>query len=145
MAYTFLLNGSGNDKEIALIRDEIDDVSSSPDGGIAGQDYFVSDERISARLANVEAPTDANPGEKRLLTAASLLDTLATNQAYVQKKQRTLGQETDGPAVAAAIRAHATALRKRVDVAITDRREQATVAGGDPIPFSQNVKVQRRW
>jgi hypothetical protein len=47
------------------------------------------------------------------LAAALALDTIASNEALVQKKMRLLDVQTDGPAVAAALRAHATALRKQ--------------------------------
>jgi hypothetical protein len=145
MSYSFDLSGSGDAREIALIRDEIDDVSASAEenGGAEGADYFVSDERIRARLANIEAPADAGATHKRLLAAASLLDTLATNQAYVWKKQRTLEQETDGTAVAAAIRAHATALRKRVEASLAQSRaDAAKTAALNSEPCGGAVELQ---
>ena len=116
MAYSFKLSGGTADElQVARVRDEIDDVSASAaeDGGVVGTDYFLTDERILRRLADVEnkASTDVN---KSLLAAASALDTLATNQAYVLKKKQTLGEDIDGAAVSKEIRAHATTLRRRV-------------------------------
>ena len=48
------------------------------------------------------------------LAAADALDSLATQQALIQKKIKLLDLQTDGPALAMAIRAHAKALRDRV-------------------------------
>ena len=55
-----------------------------------------------------------------MLAAALALDTIASNEALVQKKIRLLDLTTDGPAVAAALRAHATALRQQVAAGIED-------------------------
>lgn len=125
MSYSFNLSGSDDTLQIALVRDEIDDISSSDElgGGSEGVNYFVTDERILARLTSAgdELGASASLLEKRLSAAASILDTLATNQAYILKKQETLEQDTDGPAVAAAIRAHAKTLRERLAAARKDR------------------------
>lgn len=45
--------------------------------------------------------------------AAEALDTIASSEALISKKITTQDRSTDGPAVAAALRAHATALRAR--------------------------------
>jgi hypothetical protein len=142
MAYTFNLDGSGDTLQIALVRDEIDDVSGVEDG-TEGTDYFLSDARITARLTSaLEESPDAGELEVRLLAAASCLDTLATNQAYVLKKQRTLGQETDGAAVADAIRAHAASLRKRA-AAVKAERDATTEATAwiDTEPYGGTVAL----
>lgn len=47
------------------------------------------------------------------LAAAQALDVIASNEALVQKKVRLLDVQTDGPAVAKALREHAAALRKQ--------------------------------
>lgn len=47
------------------------------------------------------------------LAAAQALDIIASSEALVQKKIRTLDLQTDGPAVAASLRAHATTLREQ--------------------------------
>ncbi|HEY8766043.1 MAG TPA: hypothetical protein VIP09_02075 [Dehalococcoidia bacterium] len=54
------------------------------------------------------------------LAAALALDTIASNEALVQKKIRLLDIQTDGPAVALALRAHATALREQVASGVED-------------------------
>ena len=48
------------------------------------------------------------------LAAADALDSIATQQALIQKKIKLLDLQTDGPALAQALRAHAKALRDRV-------------------------------
>lgn len=48
------------------------------------------------------------------LAAAAALDIIASNEALVTKKMRMLDLTTDGPAVAKALRDHATLLRKQV-------------------------------
>ncbi len=49
------------------------------------------------------------------LAAAMGLDTLAANEALVQKRIETLSLKTDGPAVAKALRELANSYRERVD------------------------------
>lgn len=51
------------------------------------------------------------------LAAAQALDALASNEALVSKRIRTLDLQTDGPAVAKALREHAAALRSQVAAA----------------------------
>lgn len=149
MSYSFNLNGTGEALEIALIRDEIDDISYSEslNGGAIGVDYFVTDERILTRLASAadELPTGSSATEIRLAVSASILDTLATNQAYVLKKQETLDQSMDGPAVAKAIRDHAKSLLSRLAAAREKREsEQSAVkkrGAGKPTSFSVPVRT----
>lgn len=45
--------------------------------------------------------------------AADALDAIATSEALISKKLRTLDRESDGPAVADALRKHAASLRQR--------------------------------
>jgi len=47
--------------------------------------------------------------------AALALDTIASNESLVQKASRLVDFQTNGPAVAADLRAHAAALRARAD------------------------------
>lgn len=128
MAYTFNLDSvDPAERQVAAIRDEIDDVAAA--GPIKeGESYFLSDERIQARIAEVAAElgSDTNASETRLWVAASCLDTLATNQAYVLKKGRTLSEEFDGAAVGKEIRAHADTLRKRARASLQMRRDTAS-------------------
>lgn len=53
-------------------------------------------------------------GDSVRLAAAQALDTIASNEALVSKRIRTLGLSTDGPAVAKALRDHAARLRSQV-------------------------------
>lgn len=55
-------------------------------------------------------------GGSILLAAASALDTIASSEALILKKIRLLDVTTDGPAVAKALRDHAEALRKQVQI-----------------------------
>jgi hypothetical protein len=56
----------------------------------------------------------AMEGESIKLAAAQALDSIASNEALVSKRIRTLDLQTDGPAVAKSLREHATALRDQV-------------------------------
>ena len=125
-SYSFLLAGTSEQKQIALVRNEIDDLTDAEQPK-PGADYFVSDERITAFLASSqdEAPDDANEVEVRLWACAAILDTLATNQAYQLKVGQTLGESRDGAKVADAIRAHAKTCRARAQTSLDDRRKLA--------------------
>lgn len=54
-------------------------------------------------------------GDSVKRAAAQALDAIAGNEAMVSKKIRTQDLQTDGPAVAAALRAQATELRRQAD------------------------------
>jgi hypothetical protein len=136
MSYSFnLLSGTPEQRQIALVRNETEDVSGSnaQDGGVIGTDYVFTDERILAFLesAREEAPQDANDAEVRLFACGKVLDALATNQAFILKKQRTLHEETDGAAVAKEIRAHAASCRASANGLIADRRKQAALGDAE--------------
>lgn len=64
------------------------------------------DDQVDAFLA-------LESGVKR--AAAAALDTIASNEALVQKKTRMMDIQTDGPAVAAALRTHAERLRGQAE------------------------------
>lgn len=55
--------------------------------------------------------------------AAAALDTIASSEALLSKKIRTQDRQTDGPAVADALRAHAKALRAEADAEETQDEE----------------------
>lgn len=55
--------------------------------------------------------------------AAAALDTIASSEALLSKKIRTQDRQTDGPAVADALRAHAKALRAEADAEDTQEEE----------------------
>jgi hypothetical protein len=64
--------------------------------------------------AQVQALLDLEAGRVRR-AAAQALDTIASSEALVSKKIRTLDLQTDGPAVAAELRARARSLREQDD------------------------------
>lgn len=64
-----------------------------------------SDEEVGSFLALTD--------NEILLAAAMGLDTMASSNALVLKKVNLMGVETDGPAVAAALRSQAASLRKQ--------------------------------
>jgi hypothetical protein len=69
--------------------------------------------------AKVDAFLDLNDGNVRL-AAADALDSWASNEAMVTKAVRRLDVSTNGPAVAAALREHASRLRELADKEDTD-------------------------
>lgn len=54
------------------------------------------------------------------MAAAQALDTIATSEALISKKIRTQDLSTDGPAVAAELRARADELRNQADLSAFD-------------------------
>lgn len=79
------------------------------------------------------------------LAAALALDTIASNEALVQKKIRLLDIQTDGPAVAKELRAHATALRKQVtDAAALDEASAFDIAEMVFPPFGPEEALYNR-
>lgn len=64
-------------------------------------------------------------GQDERLAAAQALEMVATSEVLVARKIRTQDLQTDGPAVAAALRSQAAALRDAVAA------DKATVEGGD--------------
>jgi len=71
---------------------------------------LISDEDIQAFI-DLEASADS--ADLRL-PAADALDAIANNQALIQKKIKLLDLETDGPALAKALRERAKSLRDQV-------------------------------
>lgn len=59
-------------------------------------------------------------GQNVLRAAAAALDAMATSDILISRKIRTQDLQTDGPAVAAALRAQAQALRIRADAEDAD-------------------------
>lgn len=114
MSYSFLLESDdAQESQIAAVRDECDDVTTKANPQ-EGADYFLSDERIGRRLRD-EARDYRTPQNLVRIVAASCLDTLATNQAFILKVGQTLGETRDGAKVADAIRRHAASLREAVE------------------------------
>jgi hypothetical protein len=63
--------------------------------------------------AEIQAFLDLEDGGVKL-AAAQALDAIASNEAMVSKRIKTLDLQTDGPAVAKSLREHASALREQV-------------------------------
>lgn len=72
----------------------------------------------------IEDLLDLN-GDDQRLAAADALDVIASSEALVSKKIRTQSLATDGPAVAASLRAHAASLRAQADSADADDEDGA--------------------
>lgn len=79
-------------------------------------DYLLEDEEVAAFLALC--------GGNVRLAAADALDTIASNEALVQKAITLLDLRTDGPKVADALRKRADSLRKQA--------EEELYLAGDP-------------
>lgn len=92
--------------DVGKVRLEIDDTQvNEPDRTL------FSDEEIQVwldREGSVE------------LAAADALERIATSEALIGKRIKTLDLQTDGPAVAAALREHAQILRDRAATTDTD-------------------------
>lgn len=70
-------------------------------------------------------------GDNVRLAAAQALDTIASNEALVQKRIRLLDLSTDGPAVARSLRAHASELRRQVYDGLTSEEENGSSTNFD--------------
>lgn len=86
--------------------------------------YTITDDHVGGYLTmhgltstTVVTPADL-PALKR--AAADALDAIATSEALVSKVIRTQDLQTDGPKTAAALRAHAQALRAQATEAEAD-------------------------
>lgn len=93
-------------------------------------DYLFSDEELAALVA-------INPMHIKF-AAANAMDIIASNEALVSKKIRTEDLQTDGPAVANAVREHAKALRSeaRDEVMRSDSADAFEVVDFEPVPES---------
>jgi Arc/MetJ family transcription regulator len=87
-----------------------------PDRVSGAGNYFFEDDEITAMLAL--------EGNNVKRTAALCLETMAADEAYVQKAIRILDLTTNGPAVAASLLQRAKALREQAD------REEMADEGG---------------
>lgn len=72
--------------------------------------------------------------------AARALEAIATSEVLISKKIRTLDLQTDGPAVAAELRAQAKQLREEDDA--DDDGEPWAI---DVIPFDPNAPYRTGW
>ncbi|RCG31982.1 hypothetical protein DQ384_05420 [Sphaerisporangium album] len=79
----------------------------------------------------IEAFLRMSGGNVRLATAQAL-DVIASSEAMISKKLTIDGRSTDGPAVAAELRARATELRRQVDAGEGDDTIGFDVLDFDP-------------
>jgi hypothetical protein len=92
--------------------------------------------------ASLQTLLDLESADVRL-AAAQALDIMASSEAIVQKKIKLLGGdlETDGPAVARALREHAQRLRDQVTSGVADPDGQFDVAEQVVDDFSARERV----
>jgi hypothetical protein len=79
----------------------------------AGQEVVIPYRHTLLSDADLQALLDLEDADDRL-AAAQALDIIASSEALVSKKIKLLDLQTDGPAVANALRAHAAELRRQV-------------------------------
>lgn len=79
----------------------------------AGQEVVIPYRHTLLSDANLQALLDLEGADDRLAAAQSL-DIIASSEALVSKKIKLLDLQTDGPAVAKALREHASELRRQV-------------------------------
>ena len=75
--------------------------------------------------------------------AAMALDTIASSEALIQKAISIMGISTNGPATAAALRAHAKSLREAVTVEVTTTDAGFDIAEQVYEPFGWRDRVYR--
>lgn len=90
--------------DLGMVRTLITDLDES--------NFLFTDPQITAILARF--------GGRVLRAAAAALDTIATSEALISKRIKTLDLSTDGPAVAKALREHAQRLRDEDDAGVDD-------------------------
>lgn len=97
---------------------------------------LLADDQVRGLLAMHGVPADAADAPVAAVrrAAADALDTIASSEALVSKKIRSQDLNTDGPAVAAALRAHAAQLRALADTADDDVVDPVTVLEFAPHP-----------
>ncbi len=105
MTATYSPSSSSNKNRVRLIIFDTD----IPENAI------FQDEEINAFL-NLQ-------GDDVLLGAAMALDTMASRESMVQKVIRLMDLQTNGPAVAADLRKHASMLREQVEIGAVDVAE----------------------
>lgn len=88
--------------------------TNPPDGDIGLVRLLISDLAEPPTFSNFEIQAFLTlEGDVVKLAAAQALDAIASNEALVSKRIRTLDLQTDGPAVAKALRDHANSLREQ--------------------------------
>lgn len=93
-----------------------------------GPQYLISDGQLTALLSVSK--------QRPKFAAAAVMDMIASNEALVSKKIRTEDLQTDGPAVANAIRLHAQNLRAEAQHDyLEDSADFNIVDHSEPLPM----------
>lgn len=81
-------------------------------------DFVLGDDHVAGYLSlhGVEATTVGAPGPAVKRAAADALSAIATSEVLIAKVIRTQDLQTDGPKVAAELRAQAAVLRAQADI-----------------------------
>jgi hypothetical protein len=95
---------------VGIVRNLIGDTVQRTDPKFPGDpaEYMFSDDQLNAFVVNSQG-TGTKPRTK--FAAADAMDVIASNEALVSKKIRTQDLQTDGPAVANALRIQSQNLR----------------------------------
>ena len=114
-----------------------------PKSPSADPQYYFSDAEILGYLVEyADVPEEARRYQVRK-AAADAIDALANNEALVLKKIVTEDLQTDGPAVANALRAGARALR---DKAAQEEAEETSFFGVVPFKhYHPQTRLDRRY
>lgn len=103
-----------------------------PKNPVADPAYYFSDTELAGYMA--EYSDEEKPRRAHVKRAAAdAVDALANNEALILKKIVTEDLQTDGPAVANALRAGARALRAQAD-----EEDAAELGFFDVVPFNHN-------
>ena len=86
---------------------------------------LIADQGMPPLLEDYQLGLLIDQGGSTLYGAADALDAIATSEVLLAKKITSQDLTTDGPAVAAALRQQATALRARADKAVSRVAEEA--------------------
>lgn len=98
---------------------------------------LLSDSQLTSLLrANGAKVPGEVPTRLVRLAAADALDTVARSEVLVSKKIRTQDVSTDGPAVAAELRAQAASLRAQAAVELAEEIDTADGAGPLIVSFT---------
>nr|WP_297424780.1 hypothetical protein [uncultured Actinotalea sp.] len=105
-------------------------------GDVDEDNLLLTDDQVHGFLTMHGVPADAAEAPVAAIrrAAADALDTIASSEALVSKKIRSQDLSTDGPAVAAALRAHAVQLRVLADAADDDDVDPVAVLEFAPHP-----------
>lgn len=114
---------------VGMVRNLINDVDQriDPANPTAPAEYLFSDGRLNAFITGAQGTGDiTNPRLK--FAAADAIDAIADNEVLISKKIRTEDLQTDGPAVANALRAHSATLRAQQKLELDEQWALESVA-----------------